>query len=245
MMSTPVVVRVIQCLRQSGGEKTAPEVCSIIGEPSNRVNAALHRLVELNLADRVGEGYAYRHTPENDGLVSRLLRLYEEVGRGRDAGLLVRGFLCQIPARYPFHLRTLLELCQGQGFDRAEVARCLEREVAGGCVRVMGVTYTRMRNSVLVPVYVNPLHFDSLSNQGAVVMRYQDRLEPEQLEAGDEEYYLVADYPPELSGPAREHMRREKTEVKECVQAMGLTQAGGWYWRLKTRGPAEDHTGGP
>lgn len=246
-MTTPVIIKVATCLRNSREKMTWQEIASIIDEPADYVNKALDKLVAMNVVAPHEGGYAYRSTPGNDRFYLQLLNLYDDVDRELDKSLLLRGILCHLPSKCAFHLTTLLDIAEQEGIDRKEALRLLDEDMAAGYLRRLGVTYTRSGRagtSRLLPVYIAAYHLWGLRNRGGVRTREYTDLRPDgDRPRPEEEDYLVPQYPANLAGPAMDHLRRDGRQLKDFLEGMDALGWGGWLWRRRRTGDSAGPVG--
>jgi len=235
-MSTPAIIKIVRCLKNSPVEKTEEDIATIIGEPPEYVKKALEKLMAMDVVTTSAKGYVYHDNPDSNRLSNQLEKVYEKVGQRPARQLLIRAYICQVPSEHLFHLNTLLEALEREGLDRAEVVRFLGQEIGDGYLKRIGVIYKALSQSPLFPICVTPFHFERLRRLGAIVAKEYTGLEPRHPGPdGEEEEYLVINYPRELASAAMEYAVKQKRDLREVLKRMAIMGWSGWLWGLKKR----------
>ena len=233
-MFTPAVVKVIKYLKDTGAKKNQEELANIIDEPPEYVNKALERLIAIDVVTQEEGGYLYHATPGSDRFSAQMVEVYEKVSRKPAQEMLIRGLICQIPSRYLFHIHTLLEILEKEGFDKEELDQFLEQEIANGYLKRIRVVYIGKGLSI-IPIYIPPYYFYRLRHLEIIDHKKYHSLKQEYSEYEfQEEDYLIAQYPPELANPAREYIERERGELRDSLRRRGLVSWEGGLWRFRS-----------
>lgn len=240
-MSDPSIVKVLLCLKDSSSVISREHLIATIGELPHYIDKALNTLCVLGVVEKKAGGYRYKSGDQNDHFSTKLLRVYRVVNKERTRDLFVRGLICQVPQQYPIHLETLLDITQREGLDREGVLKFLQEEMSKGYVRRIGIVFSRTNSigaSVLLPVYLTPYHWLGLRDHGDIKTNEYDTIEEMDRDRDpDEEDYVLAQYPAEMVGSAREFMREEGKELVHYLRGMDTMFWGGWLWRRKRAGP--------
>ena len=166
--------------------------------------------------------YLYKATPYSEEFSARLAEVYETVSRKPAKELFVRGLICHIPSQYLFHVDTLLEMLEQEGFDREELRQFLQQEHERGYLKIIKLTYIGVEPHA-IPVCIPPFYFYYLRHLGLVDHGgYKRLLRGYKDYEFNEQDYLVAQYPPELADPAREYIERARKEMKDSLRRKGL-----------------------
>lgn len=218
-MFTPSMVKIVRYLRENQVCKTREEIASIIQEKPEYVNAALDRLIALTVLFQNQGGYTYNTSPHSEQFCNSIMEIYRKVNRRPARELLVRGLICQIPSHYLIHAHTLIELLQGQGFEKKELQEFLEQEIENGYLRRIRVICLGIR-PFSIPVYVPSYYLSHLRILGWE--EYSSLHHDQKVTEFFEEDYLIGYYPPELSQPAREYIEKEGQELKAKLRERGM-----------------------
>ena len=231
-MFMPTIAKVLRYLKDTRAKKTQKELAIIIDEPEESVNKALERLIAIDVIAQEAGDYFYVPTPESDEFSTRLMEIYDKVSQKPAKELLMRGLICQIPSQYLFHIPTLLEILEREGFDKQELDQFLEQESANGYLKRIRVVYVGLESSI-IPICIPPFYFHYLSQLGIIDDQKYSSLRREYKEhESREEDYLIAQYPPELANPAKEYIERERRELKDNLHRRDLVSWGGGLWKL-------------
>lgn len=212
-MFTPAITKVLKYLRENPTKKTKEQISSIIGEKQEYVNRALDKLVAIKVVAEEEGFYWYTFTLYSEDFSTKMLEVYDRVGKRPVKELLIRGLICQIPSHYLFHAETLLEILEKEGLDRKELEEFLEREIEDGYLKKIRIIYLGMGHLSL-PLYIPSYYITHLR---IVEWERYEGLKHKGAESYEEDY-LMGQYPPELAEPAKEYIERERKDVKDKLK---------------------------
>ena len=221
-MFTPTIAKIITYLRDTKIPKTNVELASIIDEEQQYVNKALERLMATDIIIKNRSLYYYNETPKSEEFATRLEEIYAAVDKKPDKDLLIRGLISRIPLQYMFHYNTLLDTLEREGFEREESRKFLENEIKKSYLKLVKLVYIGIEPET-VPICIPPSHFYYLRHLGIIDRDgYKRRLKEYKDFEFHEQDYLLVEYPPEISGPAKEYVEKEMCDKKDVLRQIGM-----------------------
>ena len=215
-MFTPTIIKILKYLKDTKAKKTKEELSIIIGESPDYVNKALEKLIAVNIVVTKKNEYWYNTTPSSNKLAERLIELYGIAFRGPPKELLIRGLICQIPYQHMLHLPVLMEILEKEGIEKQELDQFLNQEIDNGYLERTSVIFYRYK---FVPACMSP---DYNPNPYYYTDRYRSHKQKDSNCELKEEDYLIVQYPPELSNPAKEYMEKERAELIDNLRRSGV-----------------------
>ena len=216
-MMEPVVIKVLQWLWEHSPQGFAPEdIAPQVRATVPQVNQALQELRRRDLVEEAEGKYSYRPSEARQRVAGALLAIYHRLTLKPRRELLVRGLLSQ---RVPLRVSVLLEVLEGEGFEREETLRFLEQEMQRGYLQRVRVL--RLEPDIPAYPFARWLHPRFLEPEEYEHLRqvYRQRGIPFR-----EEDCLLGNYPPEIALPARQYVEQEYAELRQQVVRRG------WMW---------------
>ena len=121
-----------------------------------------------------------------------------------------------------FHYNTLLDTLEREGFEREESRKFLENEIKKSYLKLVKLVYIGIEPET-VPICIPPSHFYYLRHLGIIDRDgYKRRLKEYKDFEFHEQDYLLVEYPPEISGPAKEYVEKEMCDKKDVLRQIGM-----------------------
>jgi hypothetical protein len=221
----------LKLLRDTSQSSTEKEVANTIQEDRTCVIRVLERLRENEVVAKAGEFYSYQKTDKNERFFERMSAVYDKIGSKSEGELIAVGLLSLV-TQYNCLLRqnTLVRVLEEEGFDSKETNSFLDQEVKAGRVEKIAVTLINKGEAQLsVPsaIHLNYVHH--------LMTDEYDKVRKKHLDEGfaiQEEDYLAANFSPELSDSAKEHLNEKRAWLRQKIRDETFESCYRWgIWR--------------
>jgi len=213
-MFEPVLVKILKFLKSEPRKQSPAFIADSIREELRYVNTALKELVTRGVVVEEEGLFYYKSTPRNEELSRKMFVLYDKLLK---RPLLIRGILSFTPVRES----SFFSILEDEGLGREQTEAFLKEEIRRGYVRKVRMMYVERHSlcTSLAPF------FRLLQRKGYLDHEEYKQLKERCKELGipfTEEEYLVGRYPPELSQPAQEYLRKDKERLIDLLRDEGL-----------------------
>ncbi len=219
-MTETCLLKCLKLLRNGDYSLTEQEIADRVEEDLGYVVSALERLGGRRLVAKTGQHYSYRRTEANEEFSRRMLAVYDKIGKKSEMESLVIGLLsAAVRDKHLLKERTLLRVLGEEGFGGDEIGALLQEQVDEGRVRRLRVALRKETDESFPSPPVIPWHYTS-----RLIRMKEDEYDKVRKRWGDEgffvqeEDYLIANFPPEMSGPAAEYLYRAMAHVTQKIE---------------------------
>ena len=219
-MAETCLVKCLKLLRNSDCPLTEQQIADRIEEDPIYVARTVEKLAERELVSKVGESYSYRTTPANEEFSKRILAVYEKIGKKCEMESLVIGMLsAAVREKHLLKETTLLRILGEEGFGADELGVLLQGHVDEGRVRRLKVALRKEKDESFPSPPVIPWYYTS-----RLIRMNEEEYEKVKRRWGDEgffvqeEDYLLADYPPDMAGPAADYLYGAMAHVTQKIE---------------------------
>lgn len=222
----PVLLKSLKLLRDTEALLTKKEIAAKIGEDETYVERALEKLLERGLLSKIGEYYVYQKTLVNEECSRKIFAVYRRVTKKAEGGWIIIGLL-STASQYKYLVRqdSLLGVLVAEGFDLKDTSSFLEEELKAGRISKLRIALISEKGGPLALPPAIPAHY--ISHLGMDSKEFE-QLKKQYLETGfcvQEEDYLISDFPPEISEPARKYLETGGAHIKQKLTDEALE-----YW---------------
>jgi DNA-binding transcriptional regulator YhcF (GntR family) len=213
MFDIPVSVKVLKFIKEKQ-KLSRREIIDRIKGSQEYIDKALQELVKRSIITEKEGIYTYVSTQRSKEFSEDFINLYEKFNRERLERLLIKGLL----GNTPLNLNTFLEILEEEEFSREELNILLAEEEEKGYIKrikipeiasprfPLDVTNNFFTDPFIMFLTSKPIEFTDYEKLKMYFKRWE-------LEVQEEDY-LVGLYPPELSDPAREFVKREHEDLR-------------------------------
>jgi len=219
-MTETCLLKCLKLLRNGDCPLTEQEIADRVEEDRVYVATALEKLGGRRLVAKTGQHYSYRRTLANEEFSRRMLTVYERIGKKSELESLVIGLLsAAVREKHLLKEKTLLRVLGEEGFGGDEIGAFLQAQVDDGRVRRLRVALRKETDESFPSPPVIPWHYTS-----RLIRMNEDEYDKVKKRWGDEgffvqeEDYLIADFPPEMAGPAAEYLYRAMDHVPQKIE---------------------------
>jgi len=220
----------LKLLRDTAQSLTESEIADRAKEEHIYVAKALQKLTQRKIVVKNGEFYSYRKTLVNERFVEGILAVYDKIGKKSQTEWLIIGLL-SIATHYR-HLvgrSTLVKVLTKEGFDSEQINNFLEEELKEGRITKIKVAIetAKDKSSYVLPAipWYHTSHLLRTDEDES------ERLKKRWIDRGyfiQEEDYLIANFPPQMTDPAKEYLDKEMPQIRQRLRDEILE----WWYRL-------------
>lgn len=225
------LLKSLNLLRETAGSLTEKEIAWEVKEDVVYVSKVLKKLREREVIIKNGEFYSYWKTPANENFSERMLAVYDKINRKSEVESLITGLLA-LATQYKYLLRqnTLLRVLTEEGFDPEHINNFLQTKARGGEIKKLKVII-RKEKEVFFPLPpIVPWYYTSHLLQ--MDQDEYERLTKRWTDEGfvvQEEDYLTANFPSEVTHPAKEYLEREMPQIRRKLRDESFE----WWYGLR------------
>ncbi len=217
MADLPIIVKVLKYLEDNGVPADYQDIIRAAGGCQAHADRALRELKERGLIEECGVGcYRYTATKDAHEFSHKLYALYDKISSRVKKELLIRGLLSQPRPQYLWKMEKLLEVLLSEGFEREDVITFIEEELHKDYLKRIKMIFAG-KIPFNAPDFIPYYNISGIRNvDGDDYKQLKEHCRNLGL-AINEEYYLAANYPEDVSAPALHYVDEEKKKERDTL----------------------------